>query len=154
LLPRVGYCDDVADQLDMLCNHTMIGRSPADIVGIAQRLRQSPGFIDFGGRFLYVTPMLIAQVTFQWAWERWIEPDPRRFLGGIRAQLIGSFVERVQMAGTLAMRQVVSDFFLDWVSNLDPPDLGREEAVSRLVHLIEVQPETLVPLLRQLVERA
>jgi hypothetical protein len=154
LLSRVGFRDDLAGQLEGLYAHPRIDLCPTDVLGIAQRLRHSPGFIAVGGRFLYVTPMLIAQVAFQSAWDRWIAPDPRRFLSELPTELIDPFVERVQSAGTDAMKEVVLDFFLDWVSNLGPPDLGREEAVSRLVHLIEAQPVRLVSLQRQLVERA
>ncbi|MFI5455284.1 MAG: hypothetical protein ACHRXM_07505 [Isosphaerales bacterium] len=153
LLSRVGYRDDLAGQLESLCNHPKIGLRSAGIVSIAQRLQKSPGFIAFGGRFLYITPTLIAKVAFQSAWECWIERDPGGFLSGLPADLIDPFVERVQNAGTTEMRDVVFDFFLEWVRSLGPPDLGREASVSRLVHLIEVQPEKLVPILRDLIER-
>ena len=153
LLPRVGYRDDLAGQLESLCAHSRIDRQPANIVGIAQRLRQSPGFVAVGGRFLYVTPTLIAQVAFQSAWERWIEPDPRRFMAEFPPELIDGFVDRVRSSGTPAMREFVTDFFLNWAANLDPLDLGQPPSVLRLVHLIEVHPETLVPMLRGLLER-
>ena len=51
------------------------------------------------------------------------------------------------------MRTTVLDFFLAWARKLGPPDLGNEASVVRLVRLIEVQPETLVPFLRELLER-
>jgi len=153
LLPRVGYRDDVVGQLESLCAHSRIDRRPLNIVEIAHRLRHSPGFLAVGGRFLYVTPMLIAQVAFQSAWERWVEPDPRRFMADFPPELIDPFIERVRSSGTSAMREFVTDFFLNWAANLDPLDLGRQPSVLRLVHLIEVQPETLVPILRGLLER-
>ena len=152
LLPRVGYRDDVADELAALCGHPMIGLRPPEVVQVAQRLRQSPGFIDFGGRYLYVTPTLIAQVAFQSAWERWVATDPPGFLRVLPEPLIEPFIARVQGAGSEAMRQVVSDFFLGWAGQLRPPDLGLEDAVLRLVRLVEAQPETMLPLLCGLVE--
>ena len=152
LLPRVGYRDDVADELAALCGHPMIGLRAPDVVQIAHRLRQSPGFIAFGGRYLYVTPTLIAQVAFQSAWERWVAPDPPGFLRSLPEPLIEPFIARVQGAGSEAMRQVVSDFFLGWAGQLGPPDLGHEDAVLRLVRLVEAQPETMLPLLCGLVE--
>ena len=130
----------------------MIGREPARIVESAQRLRQSPGFLAFGGRFLYVTPVLIARVAFRMAWERWIGADPERFLTELPVDLIDPFVEQIQNAGTPEMRQLVSDFFLGWAGGLSPPDLGREQQVSRLVRLIEVLPENFVPFLRRMIE--
>jgi hypothetical protein len=152
LLPRVGYRDDVADELAALCGNPMIGQRPPEVVQIAQRLRQSPGFIAFGGRYLYVTPTLIAQVAFQSAWERWAAPDPPGFLRALPEPLIEPFIARVQGAGSEAMRQAVSDFFLGWAGRLGPPDLGREETVLRLIRLVEAQPETMLPLLCGLVE--
>jgi hypothetical protein len=152
LLPRIGYRDEVADELAVLCGHPMIGQRPSDVVQIAHRLRQSPGFIAFGGRYLYVTPQLIAQVAFQSAWERWVAPDPAGFLRALPEPLIEPFIARVQNAGSGAMRQAVSDFFLGWVGRLGPPDLGREGSVSRLVRLVEAQPETMLPLLCGLLE--
>jgi hypothetical protein len=152
LLPRVGYRDDVADELVALCGHPMIGLRPPDVVQIAQRLRQSPGFIAFGGRYLYVTPTLIAQVAFQSAWERWVAPDPPGFLRSLSESLIEPFIARVQVAGSEAMRQVVSGFFLGWAGQLRPPDLGIEDAVLRLVRLVEAHPDTMLPLLCSLVE--
>ncbi|MGP0067421.1 MAG: hypothetical protein ACLQGP_27975 [Isosphaeraceae bacterium] len=152
LLWRVGYRDDVADELAALCGHPVIGLRPPDVVQIAQRLRQSPGFIAFGGQYLYVTPTLIAQVAFQSAWERWVAPDPRGFLRSLPEALIEPFIARVQGAGSEAMRQVVSDFFLGWAGQLRPPDLGLEDAVLRLVRLVEAQPESMLPLLCGLVE--
>src|SRR5437868_825184 len=79
--------------------HPMLGLHPPDVLQIAQRLRQSPGFIAFGGRYLYVTPILIAQVAFQSAWERWVAPDPPGFLRALPEPLIEPFVARVQSAG-------------------------------------------------------
>ncbi len=152
LLPRIGYRDDVANELAALCGHPMIGQLPLAVVQIAQRLRQSPGFIAFGGRYLYVTPQLIAQVAFQSAWEQWVAPDPPGFFGALPEPLIERFITRVQDAGSDAMRQSVSDFFLGWAGRLGPPDLGREEVVPRLVRLVEAQPETMLPLLCGLLE--
>jgi hypothetical protein len=152
LLPRIGYRDDVAGELAALCAHPMLGLRPPEVVQISQRLRQSPGFIAFGGRYLYVTPQLIAQVAFQSAWERWVAPDPPGFLRALPETLIEPFIARVQGAGSAAMRQVVSDFFLGWAGRLGPPDLGHEDTVLRLVRLVEAQPETMLPLLSGLVE--
>ncbi len=142
----------MADELAALGGHPMIGLRPPEVVQIAQRLRQSPGFIAFGGRYLYVTPTLIAQVAFQSAWERWVAPDPPGFLRSLPEPLIEPFIARVQGAGSEAMRQMVLDFFLGWAGQLRPPDLGLEDVVVRLVRLVEAQPETMLPLLCGLVE--
>jgi hypothetical protein len=131
----------------------MLNIQPKAVRDVAERFRHSPGFIAYRSRYLYVTPLLMARVAFQSAWERWIAPDARRFLAEFPADLIDAFMERVQASGTDAMREVVSDFFLEWVRNLGPLDLGHEPTVSRLVRIIEVNPGPLGPLLRDLIER-
>ncbi|HEY1187464.1 MAG TPA: hypothetical protein VGE74_07385, partial [Gemmata sp.] len=123
------------------------------VVQVANRLKQSPGFIAFAGRYLYVTPTLIAHVAFEGAWNRWIEADPARFLGALPPALIDHFMQRVQSAGTALMRETVSNFFFAWATKLGPPDLGVENTVLRLVRLVEVQPETFLPLLRGILDR-
>ncbi len=152
LLPRVGYRDDVKSELEGLCSQPLVGLRADAVVKAAHRLKQAPGFIAFAGRYLYVTPTLIGQVAFQGAWDRWIAPDPDAFLSALQESFIVPFMRRVQEAGTEAMRSIVSDFFLGWTMKLGPPELGAEETVLRLVRLVEVRPEVIVPILRGLLE--
>jgi hypothetical protein len=153
LLPRVGFRDDVANELTSLCGLNMVKLQPHQVKQTAQRLKHSPGFIAFGGRYLYVTPQVIAQVAFQEAWHRWIEPDPACLLNALPPSMVDAFMEQVERAGTPAMRETVSRFFLDWALRLEAPDLSDEPRVLRLVHLIEMEPKKLVPCLRALLER-
>jgi len=152
LLPRVGYRDDVADELRKLCGHPVINRDPQRVIEIANELKQSPGFIAFGGRYLYVTPKLISQVAFQSAWERWVESDPQRFLSELAPELIDSFVEQARNAQNPTPAAAISDFFFEWAATLRPPDLASEATVTRLTRLVETQPEQFLPLLQALVE--
>lgn len=152
LLPRVGYRAEVKSELEGLCSLPLVGLHPDNVVKAAQKLKQAPGFIAFAGRYLYVTPMLIGQVAFQGAWDRWIAPDPDAFLSALQESFIAPFMRRVQEAGTDSMRKTVSDFFLAWTTKLRPPDLGAEETVLRLVRLVEVRPEVTVPIMRGLLE--
>jgi hypothetical protein len=152
LLPRVGYRDDMGFELERLCALPLVGLRAGDVVKAANKLRQAPGFIAFAGRYLYVTPTLIGQVAFQGAWERWIAPDPAAFLSALPEPFIAPFMQRVQSAGTDAMRRSVSDFFLGWAAKLGPLGLGSEGTVLRLVRLVEVQPEFALAILRGLLE--
>jgi hypothetical protein len=140
----VGYRDDVADQLAGLCGHLMVDLRPQTVIQTAQRLRQSPGFIAFGGRFLYVTPSLIAQVAFQSAWGRWIAPDPPGFARA--ASVFDRTVHRPSAErGSDRDASGGGGFFQGWAGSLAPPDLGREEALLRLLRLVEVQPDRCCP---------
>ncbi|OWK38337.1 hypothetical protein FRUB_07457 [Fimbriiglobus ruber] len=153
LLPRIGYRDEVGHELERVCAHPQIALRPIDVVQVATKLKQSPGFIAFAGRYLYVTPRLIAKVAFEAAWNRWVGPDPDRFLGHLAPEFLDRFIERVQVDGTEPMRAIVSDFFFAWASKLGPPDLGREDSILRLVRLVEVRPNDFLPVLRGLLER-
>ncbi len=151
LLPRVGYRDDVASELKQLSAHPAISCDPQQIIQIATRLKHSPGFVAFGGRYLYVTPKLIAQVAFQSAWVRWVAPNPQGFLKALPPNLLDGFVKQAGHAPEHA--KTVSDFFLKWATKLGPPDLAYEAQVDRLVRLVETDPEIFLPLLQALIER-
>lgn len=153
LLPRVGFRDDVKSELQALCALPQVKLDLANVVQAAQKLQQAPGFIAFAGRYLYVTPTLIAQVAFQGAWNQWIAPDADSFLIELPEALIEPFMERIQSAGTSDMRDRVANFFLNWAMKLAPPDLGIEKTVRRFARLVEVQPDIFLSLLRGLLER-
>ncbi len=152
LLPRVGYRDDMKPELERLCDLPLVGIRAGDIVKAAHKIKQAPGFIAFAGRYLYVTPTLIGQVAFQGAWDRWVAPDTAAFLSALPESFIAPFMQRVQSAGTEAMRRTVSDFFLGWAAKLGPPALGSEGAVLRLARLVEVRPDFALPVLRALLD--
>jgi hypothetical protein len=151
LLPRIGYRGDLRQQLEGLCQ--AVGLTPDQVVQTASRLKQAPGFIALGERYLYVTPRLIAQAAFQCAWNRWIRSDPEHFfLNRFPGEMIDQMAEQVRACGTEEMRQAFSRFFHHWTSRLGSKDLGKQTTVHRLVRLVEVEPCTLLPRLRRLIE--
>jgi hypothetical protein len=153
LVPRVGFKGDVRQQLEWLCE--AVGLQTDHVVETAARLKQAPGFVALGERYLYVTPRLIAQAAFQSAWARWIRPDPERFfLDRFRGELLDGFADQVRAYGTPEMRQVFVDFFQNWTGHVRTSDLADEATVRRLVRLVEVEPQMLLPRLRRLIEAA
>ncbi len=152
LLPRVGFRDDTANELKELCAHPAINLDSRKVVEIATQLKQSPGFIAFGGRFLYVTPTLISQVAFQSAWGKWVSPDPSGFLQNLSPSLLDGFIEQARRAPNPELARAVSNFFLNWATGLGPPDLAVEATAVRLVRLIESDPDLFLPLLKRLLE--
>ena len=153
LLTRVGFTGDVANQLEDLC--TMCpdaGLNAARVIQIARKLKQSPGFIAIGERYLYVTPRLIAQAAFRSAWDRWASHAPNDFFVTLSHDLTDSFMRQLRDAGTEDMRRASSDFFMSWTSNLAEEDLADESKVLLLVRLADVEPNTLLPQIRHLVE--
>ncbi len=153
LVTRVGFASDVSEQLGHLCRVCRASAIDAGrIVEIARRLKQSPGFIALGERFLYVTPRLIAQAAFRAAWDRWVGPDPNAFYIELHPDLVEPFLRQLRDAGTDEMRRNCADFFMTWTSSLVDGDLSDDAKVRRLVRLADVEPNAVLPRLRQLIE--
>ena len=151
LLPRVGYRADIRQQLELLCQAT--GLQADRVVQTAVRLKQAPGFIALGERYLYITPQIIAQAAFQSAWARLIGPRPEQFfLEQLPAELIDAFADQLRACGSDEMGRIFAGFFQNWTSRLAGSDLADEVTVRRLVRLVEVEPQTLLPQLRRLIE--
>ncbi len=149
---KVGFRDDVKEELDQMCETLNIDKRK--VLETANRLKDVPGFIAFAGRYLYVTPELIAQVSFEGAWKRCAEYDPPAFLSKIPDSLLESFLKRVSNSGSEEVRRVVGEFFRTWATRLQPIDLTDIQTVNRLVVLAETNPSDYLPRLARLIERA
>jgi len=152
LVTKVGHKHDVAHELDQLC--ALVGLDRDVVRPIIDRLRLAPGFVVKAGRYLYITPEIIAQVAFDRAWRRWGADDPPRFLAQMPDLLLEPFQRRVIRSAAEEVRRAVGDYFRQWAWSLDPGHLAQIAAVRPLVILTEADPDTYLPLLRALVERA
>ncbi len=152
LLPRVGYRDDKAGELDALAGH--VGLDRRRVVELSTSLKNVPGFVAFAGRYLYVTPQVIAQVAFARAWDRWIAPDPERFLGEFPAELLPEFLRAVERNATKDVRRVVGEFFRKRAARLTPAELLESGKVEQLAQLIAVDPDSYLPVLTALLKEA
>lgn len=152
LFKKVGYRDDVAQELDLLCDILNLDKSK--VLEIAQKLKDVPGYIAFAGRYLYITPEIIAQVSFEGAWTRWASSDPSAFLDKIPQPLLEAFLNRVSISSSEEVRRIVGEFFQHWATQLQPIDLSNLSKVEKLCVLIEINPEDYLPQLAQLVDRA
>lgn len=152
LFRKVGYRDEVREEIDFLCE---ILKSDGDnIIEIAQQLKDVPGYVAFAGRYLYITPEIIAQVSFEGAWKRWIKYDPPAFLDKIPQPLLDAFLHRVSTSSSEEVRRIVGEFFQHWVAQLQPIDLSDVSKVEKLIVLIEINPEDYLPQLNNLIDRA
>jgi hypothetical protein len=149
---KVGFRDDVKEELDQMCESLNIDKGK--VLQTANRLKDVPGFIAFAGRYLYVTPEIIAQVSFEGAWKRCAEYDPPAFLSKIPDSLLESFLKRVSNSGSEEVRRVVGEFFRTWATHLQPIDLTDIQTVNRLVVLAETNPRDYLPRLARLIEKA
>ncbi len=152
LFQKVGYRDDVQEELDQLCE--ILDLDKKKTIRTANRLKDLPGFIAFAGRYIYVTPAIIAQVAFERAWRQWIEPNPSEFLSTIPNLLLDAFLNRVSTSSSEEVRRIVGKFFRHWAAQLQPMDLSDTSKVGRFVVLAEIHPDDYLPRLSQLIDRA
>jgi hypothetical protein len=152
LLWRVGLREDVAEELTAWCR--LLGLDRQSTVQLTNALRDVPGFVGRAGRFFHVTPEIVAQVAYEEGWRRWIEHDPSAFLAQIPEGLLQPFLRRTAASAPPDARRVVGEFFRAWAVGLQPADLTDRPAVERLAALVDTDPETFLPLLRRLIERA
>lgn len=152
LVWKVGYREDVEEEFNSLCNWLYLDREKT--LEAAGKLKYVPGFVAFAGRYIYITPQIIAQVNFEGAWERWVANDPPAFLSKIPPGLLQSFLKRVSISASQEVRRIVGDFFRSWSAQLQPLDLIDIERVNRLVVLVETNPGDYLPRLVGLIERS
>ncbi|MEC4812581.1 MAG: hypothetical protein SAK29_04810 [Scytonema sp. PMC 1069.18] len=152
LFRKVGYRDDVKEELDLLCEILQLEKRT--VIYVSQKLKDAPGFIAFAGRYLYITPEIIAQVSFAGAWKRWAKYNPEEFLGRIPNELLDAFLNRVSKSGSEEVRRIVGKFFQNWAAGLQPMDLSDVSTVDKFVVLVEINPDEYLPRLARLIDRA
>ncbi|MGB3512807.1 MAG: hypothetical protein WBA93_27040 [Microcoleaceae cyanobacterium] len=154
LFQKVGYRDNVKAELEELCQITSLKLDKENLLEIASRLKDIPGFFAFAGRYIYITPEIIAQVTFEGAWQRWIEYDPDAFLSQIPVSLIESFLYSVSTRASQENRSIVARFFRNLIAEFKPNDLTDFAKVNRLVILVKTDPEYYFPRLAQIIDKS
>jgi hypothetical protein len=151
LVDRVGFRDDRENELTELCE--LVGRDPQDTRERIEKIRTRMGFVASAGRFYYVTPAPVAMVAFESARDRWIAPNPNRFLNGLPEDLVQAFQDRVASASPEVGAEVAR-FFRNWTITRGARILESESDTRHLLALVVADPVTQVPLLRALVESA
>ena len=152
LVTKVGMKDDVAQELNDLCN--LVGIDPRHFKEVANKLHDNPGFVGKGGRYFSVTPEIIAQVGFEGAWNRWARTDPEDFLKRIPQSILEKFYKRASISASEEVRQIIGETFRRWANDIKTKQLASVETVDLIVTLIEVDPTRYLPLLLGLVEEA
>jgi hypothetical protein len=152
LVDRIGYREDLTQELELLCR--LVGIDRGDTQRRLERLRDAPGFVVNAGRYYYVTPALIAMIAFESGWSRWIRQDPQDFLGSLPNELILPFQRRVSTSASQEVAREVAKFFRDWSLSVRPEIFASEPETRKFFALLETDPEIHVPVLRRLVESA
>ena len=152
LITKVGYKGDVSQELLELCE--TVNQEPQHFREIADRLHDGPGFVAKAGRYLYITPEIIAQVGLDLGWNTWVKDDPQDFLKKLPKNLLEPFYMRVRKSASTEAREIIGGSFRKWSTGLGSGQLNSVETINRLVTLIEVEPGTYLPILRRLIEAA
>ncbi len=152
LVTKVGYSDDVSTQIEGLCEIVGV---PIDVVAEATVSGQNPcGFIHRAGRFLYVTPEIVAKTAFGMAWELWVSRNPTRFINRLPDVLVRPFLERVARSADREVHRIVGDCFREWIGELRVLDLTADAVADRIAAVVDTDPGKYLPALRDMLDSA
>ncbi len=152
LFHKVGFRDDVAGELEVLCQLT--GYSKQQFHEAVRAIRESPGFVVQAGRYWYVTPEIVGRILFNEAWQRWVTPDLTGFFKRLPEEMHQQLVARVATHGREEVRDEVRTFFREWFGQLSALDLADSHKTALAAALVETSPEDFLPQLRSAIETA
>jgi hypothetical protein len=152
LVIRIGFAEDVREEIRDLC--TFLELDPAKVRQAAAKSKDRPGFIARGGRYLYLSPEVVANAAFRAAWRRWAADDPNHFLSRIPQTLLPTFLRRVERSADSPTREVVGKFFFRRIAELEPAQLGDPHGAQLFATLVSAEPLRYLPLLRKKIEDA
>jgi hypothetical protein len=152
LFRKVGFRDEVTLEMDSLCQLLQLDKNK--LIPTANKLKDVPGFINYAGRYLYVTPEIVARVAFENAWREWAEHDPNAFLKRIPDILLEAFLQRVSRSASQEVRQTVGEFFRRWATNIQPDHLVNTNIVRLFSILVNTAPQEYLPKLDNLIKQA
>jgi hypothetical protein len=153
MLEKVGFRREVEGELVALCEAT--GLDAAQCREVARRMKTAPGFVAEAGRYLYVTPEIVARIAFAEAWRRWVAADPQQFISQKLSSALGErFIERARAMGGEEVLAEIAGLFRGWLVEQTPETLSSERGVKLLSTLVESDPDRGLPALRALVNSA
>lgn len=152
LVTKLGFAGDVRDELSALC--ATLGLDRNEVESQLLQIRRGPGFVVRAGRYLYVSPEIIAVAAFHSAWGWWGKDDPEAFLQRFPQPLLSSFQNRVKKSASEEVRRVCAAYFRRWSHSLDIHQLRDLATTRRFVALVETSPADHLPSLRRLVEES
>lgn len=143
LLIKVGFRDDVSQELRELA--ALVQSDADDFVDQAKTVAASSGFVRKAGRYLYVTPAIIAQCAHERGWRRWIADDMPGFMSRMPTTLLPSFLSRVKKSGGKEVRESTGGFFRSWASRLKHHDITELSDSELLLTLVATDPGSFLP---------
>lgn len=151
LVSKIGFRDELKNQIDELSNWLSF---EGDLRAIARSISRKQGFVAEGGRYYYVTPEVIAQIGFRYAWEKWAESDVQAFLESLPLSLLSLFMERANRSADKEIRELVSAFFRTQIVEATIEDLKIPDVMKYICNLVETNPSELLPPVKDLLGAA
>jgi hypothetical protein len=128
LVTRVGWTGEVDQEWADLC--ALCGIPAEDGLDRARRLKEVPGFVGMGGRYLYVTPEAIAEIALEQAYRKWIEPCPSDFFDRVPASIEEVFLSRIARCSNQRLREAAAAYSQSWVAALSGDDLPDKKKLN------------------------
>ncbi len=150
LFHKVGFKDDVEDELQALCR--MSGQHAQQFRDAVRSVKESPGFVVQAGRYWYISPQIVAQLLFNEGWNHWVKNDLKSFFSNLPEPLVAQFIERAGQLGKVEVRDSVAAFFRFWFGSLTIEQLADSAAIRRIEAVVENAPGEFLPQLRSLIE--
>jgi hypothetical protein len=152
LFNKMGFREDVAGELDSLCELTPYTQK--QFHDVVRAVRESPGFVVQAGRYWYVTPEIVARVLFAEGWEHWVATNLRSFFEKLPSEFLQQLLDRVATHANEEVRSQVGAFFRDWFSGLTAHDLADPGPTALAAALVETSPIEYLPRLRGVIDAA
>ena len=152
LFPKVGFKDDVADELEALAAFSQIPSQ--NFREAVRKIKDSPGFLTQQGRYWYVTPDVVARVLFREGWTRWVEHDLDRFATALPSHMLKAFTDRAAALGERQVKSKLGEMFRIWSSSLTTNSLADDFDCDRLAMLVEMETDFYLPMLARMLDSA
>ena len=148
LFSKIGYRDDVGDELTMLASIT--GIPVADYRKSIGRLRLSPGFVAQRGRYWYVTPEIVTRSLFKHGWRTFVEGDIHRFLTSLNLEHMQQLQSRANAYGGKEVASQLADYFREEMNSLRIQNLSDSRVTQFVLAVAESDLNQFLPKLTDL----
>lgn len=151
---KIGHLGDLSNQMKCIMRALKIDN--LDFARILNRLKDS-GFIQLSGRYYHIPMEPVQEYLLLEEWNAQFRTQETAFLDFIKTfpqELIDSMNQAFVKYADDQVRSEYACFFRAWVKGIEPADLSILDVTDWICSLIRLDPETYMPILRQLVERA
>lgn len=149
LFSKIGYRDDVVDELTMLA--AMTGILVDDYRKGIERLRHSPGFVAQRGRYWYVTPEIVTRTLFQHGWRRFVANDIHGVLSSLTPEHMQQLQSRANAYGGKEVASQLADYFRGEMNKLTIQNLADSRVTQFVLAVAESDLNEFLPKLANLV---